>query len=46
MRRGLIAMVAVLVVLPLLTFGMAYLIVDVPEAGRHPHRPGVDDPGQ
>ena len=32
-RRGLAAMVAVLIVLPLLTFGMAYMIVDVPEPG-------------
>ena len=31
MRRGLAAMVAVLIVLPLLTFGMAYMIVDVPK---------------
>ncbi len=30
-RRGLAAMVAVLIVLPLLTFGMAYMIVDVPK---------------
>ena len=32
-RRGLIACAAVLIVLPLLTFGMAYLIVDVPKPG-------------
>ncbi|MCV7154986.1 transglycosylase domain-containing protein [Mycolicibacterium pyrenivorans] len=32
-RRGLIAMVVVLIVLPLLTFGMAYMIVDVPKPG-------------
>jgi membrane peptidoglycan carboxypeptidase len=32
-RRGLYAMVAVLIVLPLVTFGMAYLIVDVPNPG-------------
>ena len=32
-RRGLYATVAVLIVLPLLTFGMAYLIVDVPKPG-------------
>src|SRR4029079_5200314 len=31
LRRGLAAIVAVLIVLPLLTFGMAYLIVDVPK---------------
>lgn len=33
MRRGLIACAAILIVLPLLTFGMAYLIVDVPKPG-------------
>ncbi len=33
MRRGLYAMVAVLIVLPIVTFGMAYLIVDVPKPG-------------
>ena len=33
MRRGLYAAVAVLIVLPLITFGMAYLIVDVPKPG-------------
>src|SRR4029079_9799662 len=33
LRRGLAAIVAVLIVLPLLTFGMAYLIVDVPKPG-------------
>lgn len=32
-RRGLIAAAAVLIVLPLVTFGMAYLIVDVPKPG-------------
>ncbi|HET7667221.1 MAG TPA: transglycosylase domain-containing protein [Mycobacterium sp.] len=32
-RRGLYAAVAVLIVLPLITFGMAYLIVDVPNPG-------------
>ena len=32
-RRGLYATVAVLIVLPLLTFGMAYMIVDVPKPG-------------
>ncbi|AFM19967.1 membrane carboxypeptidase (penicillin-binding protein) [Mycolicibacterium chubuense NBB4] len=32
-RRGLIAMAVVLIVLPLLTFGMAYMIVDVPKPG-------------
>ena len=32
-RRGLYAAVAVLIVVPLLTFGMAYLIVDVPKPG-------------
>jgi len=32
-RRGLYAMVAVLIVLPIVTFGMAYLIVDVPKPG-------------
>ena len=33
MRRGLIAAAAVVILLPLLTFGMAYLIVDVPKPG-------------
>ncbi|MDZ4265018.1 MAG: transglycosylase domain-containing protein [Mycobacterium sp.] len=33
LRRGLIAAVVVLIVLPLLTFGMAYMIVDVPKPG-------------
>ncbi|UXA21055.1 penicillin-binding protein [Mycobacterium sp. SMC-4] len=33
LRRGLIAAVAVLIVLPMVTFGMAYLIVDVPSPG-------------
>ncbi|MGE2737424.1 transglycosylase domain-containing protein [Mycolicibacterium vaccae] len=33
LRRGLIAMVAVLIVLPMVTFGMAYMIVDVPKPG-------------
>ena len=33
MRRGLFATVAVLIVLPIVTFGMAYLIVDVPKPG-------------
>ncbi|MEZ0339257.1 transglycosylase domain-containing protein [Mycobacterium sp. pV006] len=33
LRRGLIAMVAVLIVLPMVTFGMAYMIVDVPSPG-------------
>ncbi len=32
-RRGLAAAVVVLIVLPLLTFGMAYMIVDVPKPG-------------
>jgi membrane peptidoglycan carboxypeptidase len=32
-RRGLIAAAAVLIVLPLVTFGMAYMIVDVPKPG-------------
>jgi membrane peptidoglycan carboxypeptidase len=32
-RRGLIAAAAVLIALPLITFGMAYLIVDVPKPG-------------
>ena len=32
-RRGLIIAVTVLIVLPLVTFGMAYLIVDVPQPG-------------
>ncbi|WP_197417737.1 transglycosylase domain-containing protein, partial [Mycobacterium sp. GA-2829] len=32
-RRGLIAAAAVLIVLPLVTFGMAYMIVDVPNPG-------------
>ncbi|MGB0878052.1 MAG: transglycosylase domain-containing protein [Mycobacterium sp.] len=32
-RRGLYATMAVLIVLPLLTFGMAYMIVDVPKPG-------------
>lgn len=32
-RRGAIAMAAVFIVLPLITFGMAYLIVDVPKPG-------------
>ncbi len=32
-RRGLIVAAAVLIVLPILTFGMAYLIVDVPRPG-------------
>ncbi|MCH9733194.1 MAG: penicillin-binding protein, partial [Actinomycetia bacterium] len=32
-RRGLYATVAVLIVLPALTFGMAYMIVDVPKPG-------------
>jgi membrane peptidoglycan carboxypeptidase len=32
-RRGLYVTVAVLVVLPLITFGMAYMIVDVPKPG-------------
>jgi membrane peptidoglycan carboxypeptidase len=32
-RRGLYAMVAVLIVLPIVTFAMAYLIVDVPKPG-------------
>ncbi len=32
-RRGLYAAVAVLVVLPIVTFAMAYLIVDVPKPG-------------
>jgi membrane peptidoglycan carboxypeptidase len=33
LRRGLIAAAAVLVLLPIVTFGMAYLIVDVPKPG-------------
>ena len=33
MRRGLYATVAVLIVLPIVTFAMAYLIVDVPKPG-------------
>ncbi|HEX2284087.1 MAG TPA: transglycosylase domain-containing protein [Mycobacterium sp.] len=33
MRRGLIAAVAAMVVLPIVTFAMAYLIVDVPQPG-------------
>ncbi|MEV3903785.1 transglycosylase domain-containing protein [Mycobacterium sp. NPDC050551] len=32
-RRGLIVAAAVLILLPLITFGMAYLIVDVPKPG-------------
>ena len=32
-RRGLYVAVAVLIVLPIVTFGMAYLIVDVPKPG-------------
>ncbi|HJT91973.1 MAG TPA: penicillin-binding protein, partial [Mycobacterium sp.] len=32
-RRGLYVAAAVLIVLPLITFGMAYLIVDVPKPG-------------
>ena len=32
-RRGLYATVAALIVLPIVTFGMAYLIVDVPKPG-------------
>jgi membrane peptidoglycan carboxypeptidase len=32
-RRGLIIAATVLIVLPLVTFGMAYLIVDVPQPG-------------
>lgn len=32
-RRGLLAAAAVFIVLPLITFGMAYLIVDVPQPG-------------
>ncbi|MGE2714395.1 transglycosylase domain-containing protein [Mycolicibacterium litorale] len=32
-RRGLIAAAAVLILLPLVTFGMAYMIVDVPNPG-------------
>ncbi|GJF11512.1 penicillin-binding protein 1A [Mycolicibacterium cyprinidarum] len=32
-RRGLYAAMAVLIVLPILTFGMAYMIVDVPKPG-------------
>ena len=32
-RRGLYVTVAVLVVLPIVTFGMAYMIVDVPKPG-------------
>ncbi|MHC9292440.1 transglycosylase domain-containing protein [Mycobacterium sp. LTG2003] len=32
-RRGSIAAVAVMVLLPLVTFGMAYMIVDVPQPG-------------
>ncbi len=32
-RRGLAAAVVALIVLPMLTFGMAYLIVDVPKPG-------------
>jgi membrane peptidoglycan carboxypeptidase len=33
LRRGLYATVAVLILLPIVTFGMAYLIVDVPKPG-------------
>ena len=33
MRRGLIIAATLLIVLPLVTFGMAYLIVDVPQPG-------------
>ena len=33
LRRGLYAAVAVLIVLPIVTFAMAYLIVDVPKPG-------------
>lgn len=33
MRRGAVAMAAVFIVLPLITFGMAYMIVDVPKPG-------------
>jgi membrane peptidoglycan carboxypeptidase len=33
LRRGLFALVAVLIVLPIVTFAMAYLIVDVPKPG-------------
>jgi membrane peptidoglycan carboxypeptidase len=32
-RRGLIVAAAVLILLPLITFGMAYMIVDVPKPG-------------
>ncbi|MCV7282272.1 penicillin-binding protein [Mycolicibacterium flavescens] len=32
-RRGAVAMAAVFIVLPLITFGMAYMIVDVPKPG-------------
>ena len=32
-RRGLLATLAALIVLPIVTFGMAYLIVDVPNPG-------------
>jgi membrane peptidoglycan carboxypeptidase len=32
-RRGLYATIAALIVLPIVTFGMAYLIVDVPKPG-------------
>ena len=32
-RRGLYATVAALILLPIITFGMAYLIVDVPKPG-------------
>ena len=33
MRRGLLAAAAAILVLPIITFGMAYLIVDVPKPG-------------
>jgi membrane peptidoglycan carboxypeptidase len=32
-RRGLVAAVAVMIVLPIITFAMAYMIVDVPKPG-------------
>ena len=32
-RRGLYVTIAALIVLPIVTFGMAYLIVDVPKPG-------------
>ena len=46
MRRGLSLTAAMIVLLPIVTFAMAYFIVDIPKPGRHPDQPGLDDPGQ